>query len=439
MNRRMIMIAALATGVAAMALPTAAEPAAKAFTETGGTIKSAPGDWPQWRGPNRDGLSPETGILREWPKDGPPLLWSIDTLGRGISGIAVAGNRFYTMGDRTNQCCALGYDLATQKQVWATPIDQAMTDGPRCTPTVDDDRVYVLAPSGQIACLNAADGKILWKKHMKRDFGGRVQGSYDYCESPLIDGDKCVITPAGNETAIVALNKMTGEVIWKAACPGFSDWGGGYSSCVISEAGGIRQYVQLLGHGMVGVAAKDGKFLWGYHRIANSHTSIPTPIVRGDFVYAVNGYGAGACVVKLAADGKGGIACQEVWFLTSDKFQSTCGQSVILGDYIYSGHGDRDGVPICVEFATSKIAWKEDKDPPGHGVAHILAVDGMLIYRYIEHDVVLAEATPEGFKMSGHFKIDPKKGSGVAPTAIAGGRLFIRVNEMLFCYDIKKH
>jgi outer membrane protein assembly factor BamB len=407
--------------------------------ETGGTVESAPGDWPQWRGPDRDGLSAETGMLRQWPKEGPPLVWKIDTLGRGLSGISIANDRFYTLGDRTRNTSVQCYDLATQKELWATDVGEGITDGPRCTPTVDGNRVYVITAAGVIACLDTAGGKIVWQRHMKRDFGGHVQGSYDFCESPLVDGEKLVLTPCGNDATIVALNKETGAVIWKAACPGYSDWGAGYSSLVVSEACGIRQYVTLLGRGLVGVAAKDGKFLWGYHRIANSHTSIPTPIVRGDYVYDVNGYGAGACLVKLVADGDGGIKAQEVWFLTSDKFQSTCGQSVIVGDYVYSGHGDRDGVPICVELATGKILWKEDKQPPGHGVAHVVAVDGMIIYRYITHEIALVEATPQGFHLLGVFKVDPGKGAGLAPTAVAGGKLYVRINELLYCYDIAKH
>jgi outer membrane protein assembly factor BamB len=426
----------------AAVVPALAAPAAdssKPFTGTGGTIKAAPGEWPQFRGPNRDGLSAETGMLRQWPKDGPPLLWKMDKLGRGLAGIAIAGGRMYTMGDRGRNTSVQCYTVADQKEVWATEVGEGMTDGPRCTPTVDGNRVYVITEASVLACLNTADGKIVWQRHLKRDFGGRVQGSYNFCESPLVDGDKLIVTPGANDATIVALNKETGAVIWKAQTPGFSDWGVGYSSLVVSEACGIRQCVTLLGHGLVGVAAKDGKFLWGYQRIANSHTSIPTPIIRGDYVYAVNGYGAGACVVKLNPDGEGGIKAKEVWFLTSDKFQSTCGQSVIVGDYIYSGHGDRDGVPICVKFDTSEIMWKQDKEPPGHGVAHIIAVDGLLIMRYIEHDVVLLEATPKGYNLLGHFKVDPQKGAGLAPIHVSDGKLFIRINEFLYCYDIKKH
>jgi outer membrane protein assembly factor BamB len=431
------LVAVLVLSLAAVAAP-ASDTATQVFTGTGGSIKSGAGDWPQWRGPNRDGHSPETGMLRQWPQDGPPLLWKIDTLGRGISGLSIVGNRFYTMGDRDGKCHALCYDLDTQKEVWHTPIDEAITDGPRCTPTVDGDRVYVMAATSQMACLDAATGKILWKKHMKRDFGGHVQGSYDYCESPLVDGDNVIVTPGGAEATIVALNKKTGDVVWKAACPGYSDWGVGYSSLVVSEACGVRQYVTLLGHGLVSVDAKTGKFLWGYHRIANSHTSIPTPIVRGDYVFSVNGYGAGSCVVKIVKDGDG-LKAQEVWFLNSDKFQSTCGQAVIVGDYIYSGHGDRDGQPICVDFMTGNILWKQGENPPGHGVAHVIAVDGMIVYRYITHEVALVEANSKAFTLLGVFKIDPGKGAGLAPTALSNGRLFIRVNEMLYCYDIKKH
>jgi outer membrane protein assembly factor BamB len=415
-------------------------------TVGGGSIKAAPGDWPQWRGPNRDGISPEKGLLQQWPAGGPPLLWKVSGIGRGFSGPSVAGGRVYVMGTRENMDVVFCYDMATQQLVWAGKVGSTELDGPRCNVAIDGNRVYALGPAGHLVAFDAATGKQVWYKNLHKDFNGRLQGDYAYCESPLVDGDKLIVTPGGmNDAMMVALNKETGDVIWKFALPdigGYGHWGTGYSSVVVSEGGGVRQYVQIVGCGLVGVRASDGKFLWGYGKIAQGHSNIPTPLCRGDYVFESNAYEppVGACLLKLRAnpDEKGGVVAEEVWTLPPDRFENTCGQAVLVGDYLYSSHGTRGGVPVCVEFATGKLMWRMDKQP-APGVCGVVYADNRIIYRFAAgnaENVFLIEPDPTGWKQVGALKCP---GDGHSIPVVANGKLLLRAGDTLYCYDLKKH
>lgn len=452
-------LAALALGIGAGLLAVAATGSgegqvASAATAGGATppasAKAVANDWPQWRGPNRDAYSQEKGLLKVWPAGGPPLLWKAEGLGQGFSSVAVTGGRFYTMGKREdNKCYVLCFDLATQKRLWATKIGDGEGDGPRCTPTVVGNlpdrqagRVYALGEMSDLAALDAATGRILWQKNLRKDYNGRMQGDYRYSESPLIDGDKLIITPgATNDPMMIALNRETGEIIWRVAMPDFGPFGGegaGYSSCVISEAGGVRQYVQLTGRGLVGVRASDGRFLWGYGRIANSHTSIPTPIVRGDYVFAVNGYGAGTCLVKLKLrdDDTEAFDAQEVYFLANNISENLCGGAVVVGDYAYHGANHYSGVPMCIELLTGKVMWKADKQPGG-GEAGVIYADGNLIFRSANGMVALVAADPKAYRLISTFTSEAKEGH--SHPSLADGKLYLRSHNILCCYDLKQH
>ncbi|MCS7047441.1 MAG: PQQ-like beta-propeller repeat protein, partial [Gemmataceae bacterium] len=295
-------------------------------------------DWPQWRGPNRDARSIETGLLSKWPADGPKLLWKASdvnkggNVGQGYSSLAVVEGRIYTMGNRNlprdpkakgnpeRADCLVCLDAATGEQLWVTKIAPAWGDGPRCTPTVDGKRVYCLAPYeqanpanpkqrdrvGLLACVDAQTGKLLWQKNLLEEFGGMMQSGWNYSESPAIDVDKVIVTPGGKDAIMVALNKITGDVIWKCAAP--KTCGAGYASIVITEVGGVKQYITLMGPplGLVGVDAYTGKLLWNYSRVTNGTAAIPTPLVHGEYVFASSGYGTGAALLKLVPDGQGG-------------------------------------------------------------------------------------------------------------------------------------
>ena len=416
----------------AASAPAAARPASAA--------PSTPNDWPQWRGPNRDAVSPETGLLAEWPNDGPPLLWKATGLGKGLASVAIVGNRAYTMGDRNGQGAVIAMDLATHKVVWTAAVGKEWNDkGERCTPTVDGGLVYALGAHGDLVCVDAATGRERWRKSLPRDFGGQMMSDWGYSESPLVDGEKLICTPGGRAAMIVALDKKTGRLIWKSAVPSIGQRGkdgAGYASCVVSEGGGIRQYVTLVGHGLIGVAAKDGRFLWGYDRVANGTANIPTPAVRGDYVFGSAGYGSGAALLKLTASGDS-VKAQEVYFLDGNTFQNHHGGFVLVGDYIYGGHGHTTGAPICIEFLTGKVIWKASQ--PAGGSAAVAYADGRLYFRYESGSMVLIEATPEGYRQKGMFTIPVKTGESWPHPSIADGRLFLRDNDTLMCFDIKKN
>jgi outer membrane protein assembly factor BamB len=244
-------------------------------------LKAVPGDWPAWRGPDRTGISKETGLLQQWPQGGPKLLWKAKDLGSGYSTPSLAGGRIFLMGTQGQKERLIALDARDGKQVWAQEVGAlaGQRPAPRSTPTVDGDRVYVMSSDGQLVCAETAKGEIKWRKDLKEDFGGRT-GPWAYAESPLIDGDVLVCTPGGDSAALVALNKKTGDVIWKAAVKNLvakPRQGGrpgrrgpspystaGYSSVIAAEVDGVRQYIQFLSGGVVGIAAKDGKLLWHY-------------------------------------------------------------------------------------------------------------------------------------------------------------------------------
>jgi outer membrane protein assembly factor BamB len=246
--------------------------------------------WPGWRGPHRDDLSTASGLLRQWSADGPHLAWQAHGLGAGFSSLAISGNRIYTMGDRADGQYVLALNLADGKTVWATRIGEAWDDsnapGPRGTPTVDGDSVFAIGTEGEVVCLNASNGEMRWQKSMVRDYNGKMMSGWKFSESPLVDGDRVVFTPGSFGALLASVDKRTGKEIWRAegGAPvgtAGSD-GAGYSSMVISEAAGVRQYVQLAGRGLFGVNAENGKILWNYNRIANHVANIATPVVKGD-------------------------------------------------------------------------------------------------------------------------------------------------------------
>jgi outer membrane protein assembly factor BamB len=400
-------------------------------------------DWPQWQGPNRDAVSTETGLLKAWPKEGPPLLWRMEGLGKGFSSVAIVGQTLYTMGDRGGAQYILAFDLKAKKALWEAKVGKGWDDGARCTPTVDGDMVYGLGTDGDLVAVQAADGKEVWRKNFGRDFGGHMMSQWGYSESPLIDGDKLICSPGAKDAMMVALGKKTGDVIWKAAGPD----GAGYASPVVSEGGGVRQYVTNCGEGLVSVDAKTGKLLWQNKKIAHGTAHIPTPVVRGDLVFGANGYGGGGILLKLSADGSGGVKAEELKYLPEKQFQNHHGGMALVGDFIYAGSGHVAGQPVCINFKTGEIAWKQDKAPqdagwkkdnqPGGGSAAVIAADGHIILRYESGDVVMFAASPQGYTQQGMFKPVFQQGASWAHPVILAGCLYLRENDVLMCYDLK--
>jgi outer membrane protein assembly factor BamB len=396
------------------------------------------GDWPQWRGPGRDGVSSEKGLLDRWPKDGPPLVWQAKGLGSGFSSVAVAGGRIYTLGSRKGGAELLALELGTGKQVWATPVGGG---SPNSTPTVDGDLVFALGRDGDLLCAESATGKAVWRKKFARDYGGKMMSGWGYSESPLVDGDKLICTPGGPEAALVVLNKRTGETVWKSPAPkefsGRGKDGAGYSSVVVSEACGVRQYVQLTGRGVISVAAADGKPLWWYNKVANGTANIPTPVVKDDLVFCSSGYNTGAALLRVVKKG-GGLRAEEVYFLPANEFQNHHGGMVRVGDYVYCGHGHNQGFPLCVGMKTGKVAWRPGRGP-GSGSAALVYADGHLYFRYQNGTMALVEATPQEYRLKGSFKLASVVRESWPHPVICGGKMYLRDQDVLMCYDVRKH
>ena len=395
-------------------------------------------DWPQWRGPNRDGISPEKSLLTQWPESGPPIAWQAKQLGRGYASVSVADGRVYTVGRNRKKneqlICLSDKDGSI---LWATDLGQGKR--PDGSPTVDGDRVYVIGKGSDLLCARTDNGIPVWKKNFERDLGGKMMSGWGWSESPLIDGDRLLCTPGAPDALIVALDKKTGDVIWKAPTP--EDFGrrgrdgAGYSSIVIGHGAGVKQYIQLTGRGVVGVRASDGKVLWTYNRVANGTANIPTPLIKGDYVFCSSGYGTGAALLKLVKDGDG-VKAEEVYFLRGKQIQNHHGGMILVGDHIYLGHGHNNGLPVCIDLMTGKDRWRAG-EAAGKGSAAIAYADGHLYFRYENGIMALIEATPEKYVLKGTFKIATVKGKSWPHPAISGGRLYLRDNDVLHAYEIR--
>ena len=398
----------------------------------------AASDWPQWRGPERNGISRETGLLKEWPKDGPKLLWKVSAAGRGYATPAVVGERLYLLGnDGLDDEFVQALEVKDGKRVWQTrlgkvgnPRQQPNFPAARSTPTVEGEFLYALGSDGDLACVELGTGKVRWQKNLRTDFGGKP-GNWAYSESPLIDGDSLLCTPGGSTATLLALNKNTGEVIWKRALPEGDE--AAYASAIIVEVGGVKQYVQLLQKGLVGAEAKTGRFLWRYGKpVSRYGANIPTPLTSDGYIYSAAA-GTGGGVVKLKVNG-GTVEPEQVYF--ESKFPTAIGGAVKIGDFLY---GTTAEALLCAEFATGQVKW-EDR---ALGAASLCYADGRLYLHGENGEVGLVEPGPESYRQKGRFTPpdQPKHANEMekawAYPVVANGRLYIRDHGMLWCYDIK--
>jgi outer membrane protein assembly factor BamB len=379
--------------------------------------------WPQWRGPNRDGISKETGLLKQWPTEGPPLVWKATGAGRGYSSFSISNGKLYTLGLRGDREFVIAFDVATGKEAWATAHGSAFRndrgDGPRGTPTVDGDRVYALGGDGDLSALDARTGKIIWTKNVLKEFGGS-NITWGISESPLVLGNKLLVNPGGRNASIVALNKADGSVIWKSQ----SDRAG-YSSGIPVEVNGATQVVFFTSERAVGLDAKDGRLLWDYSRPANNVANVATPIVRANRVFISSDYGTGGGVVEIKPDNK----AQEIWF--SKDMRNHHSSSVLIGDYLY---GFSSAILTAVKFDTGEIAWRDRSV----GKGSLVFADGHL-YCFSENGVVgLVEATPAGYKEKGRFRIPQDSLPTWTHPVVAGGRLYLRDQDTIYAFDIKE-
>ena len=383
------------------------------------------GEWPQWRGPARDGISTETGLLTSWPAAGPPLVWKTRGLGEGFSSFSVSDGRLFTQGQRNGTQYVIALDEQTGEKLWEIPNGESFHErragGPRGTPTIEGGRVYAVAANGNLTCLQAADGKRIWNTKLLDRFGAR-NIKWGISESPLIDGNRLIVNPGGKGASVVALDKNNGNVIWKSQ----SDRAG-YSSAVAADIAGIRQYIVLTGNGVLGLRAGDGGILWRYDEISNRTANVATPIVKGDSVFVSTDYGTGCALLKIEAAGAG-IRASEVYF--NRDMRNHYGTSVLVGEYLY---GFSSSILTCMNFSTGKVAWKDRSV----GKGQVAYADGKL-YIFSEDGVVgLAEATPEAYRELSRFEIEHGDVRTWTQPVIANGKLYLRDQDTLSSYNIQ--
>jgi len=396
-------------------------------------VEADPGDWPQWRGPNRDDLSQEKGLLQDWPTGGPPLAWKATAIGEGYSTVSVEGDRLYTIGDRKDASYVMALNLTDGKQLWAAKLGKPGApgwggfSGPRATPTVNGKLIFAVGQWGELVCLESDSGKEKWRKDFTKDFGGS-RPEWGFAESPLVDAGRVVFTPGGSKGTLAAVFKATGETIWQTK--DLSD-SGQYSSPIVADIGGVRQYIQLTYKSVVGVSAGDGKLLWRVP-FKGETAVIPTPIYSDGYVYVCSGYGVGGMLVKITENG-GKFKADQVY--ANKVMVNHHGGVLKVGDYLY-GFSDSKGW-TCQDFKTGQAKW-QDKEKLGKG--SLTYADGRLYLRQEEKPgtVAIIEASAAGYKEHGRF--NPPAASDKqswAHPVIAHGKLFLRDQDALLCYDIK--
>ena len=384
-------------------------------------------EWPQWRGPLRNGLSSETGLLKQWPANGPAVAWSITNLGEGYGSLAIKADRLYVQGTKGSESAVFCLNRADGKTIWSVSlgpkVDESRGNGPRGTPTLDEDRLYVLTENGDLACLRERDGSRVWGKNILKEYGGS-NPKWLISESPLVDGNKLIVSPGGSGAGIVALDKMTGAEIWRAK--ELSD-PPGYASCIVADVGGVRSYINFTAGAAVGVRASDGKLMWRYTNVANRVANCTTPVFADNKVFFSSAYDTGGALLNLTAQ-NGEVKAQEAYF-TRDMMNHHGGM-VLVDGYLY---GFSNSVLTCIEFNTGKMMWRERSV----GKGSITYADGMLYLLGEKQLVGLAEANPKAYVEKGRFPITDHGRDSWAHPVVLGGKLYIRNQNELTCYDVK--
>ena len=390
-------------------------------------------DWPQWRGALRDGKSGETGLVSPWPAGGPELVWTATGLGQGFSTPSLVGDRLYILGTsgETEQLIAL--DATSGGELWRSPLgviaDGGGYKGPRGAPTIDGDRAYAIGSDGTLASVSRGDGSIAWKTNLKQNHGGS-DGHWAYAESPLIDGEQLICTPGGVQATMMALRKSNGSVVWKGSAGELGDGytAAGYSSPIVANIGGTRQYVAFIHGGVVSFEARSGRPLWHYDSPANTTANCSTPIVDGDLVFAASGYGTGGGQARVTGRGTN-WSVNETYF--ERKFQNHHGGYVLVDGHVY---GTNDSSLLCMDWRSGRIKWQDRSV----GKGSICFADGHLYVRGEDGAVALVEASPDGYREKGRFDQPNRSGQPAWPhPVVAGGRLYLHDWDRLFCYRLK--
>ena len=405
--------------------------------------------WSQWRGPQRANHCAETKLFEKWGDDGPEKRWTTEGLGRGYGTVTIAESKIFVSGNTEIAQQVSAYDI-NGKQLWATAISDTVPKhsylGSRSTPTFHDGKLYVVSSDGRICCLEAETGDTVWTREFS-DWDGKMMSRWGYSESPLVDGENVICTPGGPDGMVVALKLTNGEEVWASKLPDYGDENGlngkslsdgaAYSSLVISEGGGTRQYIQLVGRGLIGVRASDGKLLWRYKKVANGTANIPTAIVDGDYVFTSTGYNTGSALLKLESTDDG-VNAEEVYWLPAKTFQNKIGGITLVDGFLYAGHGNGPGLPICVEMKTGKVKWGPVR-ADGKGESSLLYADGHLIWRRQDGRVILTTVNSEKFDIVSDFMPDFQEDNSWSQPVIAGGVMYLREQDKLMAYQAASH
>jgi len=416
--------------------PEGREKLQTASLEEGGE-PAPPGEWPQWRGYHRNGRSPETGLLTDWPAKGPKEVWS-KPLGGGYSSVSISGGRAYVTDRQDDQERALCFDAATGKELWEYRYDAdyggvAYGAGPRASPTVHDGRVYTVGATGVFLCLEAAPAggkaKRLWRHDLIKEFNARTPQWGVAC-SPLVVGNLVIVQPGGTKGSIVAFDRKEGKLAWTAL-----DDPSGYSSPVLTTAAGVRQVVCFTARRMVSLRPSDGALLWEYGWATPNNANIATPIVAGDYVFLSSDYQAGCALLELTPDGDG-VKAKPVYVRRDKVMRNQFSTCVRHGDRLYGfdveGYGGV-GHLKCINLRTFEEEWEAKDLQKGC----LLYADGHLLVLTERGELALVEATPKEYRRKAKVTVLGRRETWALP-ALAGRRLYLRDNEKLVCLDLKK-
>ena len=393
-------------------------------------------DWPSWRGPNRDDISTETGLLKTWPEGGPVKLWTSKDAGLGYSGVSIANGVLFTMGaDGTAEESSefvVAINVESGEKIWQTNVGQFLDNGwgggPRSTPTISGDRLVAISGKGEVVCLSASDGVEKWRASLT-ELGGTIP-SWGFCESALIDGDKVLVTPGGENGTIACFNLQTGEKIWQSS---EIREPANYSSVIAVDHFSKRQYIQLTGQKVFGLDG-DGKLLW-QQDFPGRTAVVPTPIYKDGQVYVTAGYGTGCLLLNITANNK----VEKIY--DNKVMKNQHGGVLLVGDYLF-GHSDDNGI-ICQNFSSGDLVWSDKKK--NDAKIAVTYADGLL-YCLDENsgECFLVEASATEYKAVSRFKMDPQttlrnpNGGVWTHPVISNGRLYLRDQDVICCYRIKE-
>lgn len=410
--------------------PAAAKPkVGRALAAVTSTANRPANGWPEYGGPHRDNRSGDTGLLAEWPTDGPPLSLRVEGLGVGYSSVSLADGKIFTMGSRDDDEFVIAIDEKTGDEAWAvrigTTYKNGMGDGPRGTPTIDEDRVYALGANGDLVCLAINDGSVIWKGNILQEFGAHNIG-WGICESVLIDGDHLICTPGGKQATMAALDKHTGKTIWKSKAP--ETPAASYSSAIAVDINGVRQYVNFTQTGVIGVRADSGDFLWSNSASANGTANCSSPVEYDGNIFSSSGYGQGCALVKIT--GKRGRDGADLIY-KNEELRSHHGGIVLDGQYVY---GTDEGIMKCLDVLTGKSQWQDRSV----GKGAVVYADGKIILRSEKGPLALMDASSKEYREHGRFEQPDRSDQAAwAHPVVADGRLFLRDQGLLLVYDLR--